>query len=129
MTTTAHPSDQMVRAALDEILDPCSVAAGRPLGLVEMGLVQDLRIDQDGTVSILLRMTFPGCMMMPNLAGAAEERTARIPGVSTVEVDIDTAMTWTPAAMVPRTSSSPAPSARVDLSLGPIGGSLKEAVT
>jgi metal-sulfur cluster biosynthetic enzyme len=87
------------RAALDEIYDPCSVAAGRPLGLAEMGLVQSVDVAADGEVSIVLRTTFPGCTMIPMLAGAVEERIRALPNVTDVAVSIDPRFTWTPAAI------------------------------
>ncbi len=91
--------EQAVLEALEEVHDPCSVAAGRPLGMIGMGLLTNLEIGQEGEVSASLRMTFPGCMMMPTIAAAVEDRLNLIPGIGKVTVLVDTAMTWTPNDM------------------------------
>lgn len=110
MTHQAEPNEiaEAARSALDEIYDPCSVAAGKPLGLDEMGLVQELRVTETGDVHVVLRTTFPGCTMIPMLAGAVEERVSDLPGVEEVTVSIDPSFTWTPAA-ISRRSSDPQP--------------------
>lgn len=114
-----------VEDALNQVYDPCSVAAGHPLGLIDMGLVTNIAVT-DGNVGITLRVTFAGCMMMPNLAGAAEDVVAALPGVNHVDVDVDMNMTWTPADMKPRPTPIPDPVFRGTPKLGPIGGSMKE---
>lgn len=50
-----------VRDSLATIFDPCSIAAGRPVDIVSMGLVDNVRIDH-GSVEITLRLTEPSCM-------------------------------------------------------------------
>lgn len=115
-------SRERVERALNLVHDPCSVAAGHPLGLVDMGLVT--RIVTDGSrVEVTLRATFAGCMMMPHLTQAAECAIGAIPGVEDVEIDIDMAMTWTPADMMPRPQPLPGSRSQAALTLEPIGGS------
>ena len=125
----APPNSTQLRSAVEEALnrvyDPCSVAAGHPLGLIDMGLVTNIAIF-NGSVSITLRVTFAGCMMMPTLAGAAEDMVAALPGVNHVEIDIDLNMTWKPTDMKPRPTPIPDPVFRGTQELGPIGGSMKE---
>ena len=98
---------QAVLEALEEVYDPCSVAAGRPLGMIGMGLLTNLEIGQEGEVSASLRMTSPGCMMMPAIAAAVEDRLHLIPGIGKVTVLVDTAMTWTPNDMNPKIALRP----------------------
>ena len=49
---------EAVRTALDEVIDPCSAAHGRPLSVWEMGLVRDLAVE-DGVVTMQLYLTSP----------------------------------------------------------------------
>ena len=87
-----------------------------------MGLVT--RIATDGPrVEVTLRATFAGCMMMPHLTQAAESAIGAISGVEDVVVDVDMAMTWTPADMKPRPQTLPRSRSQDALTLEPIGGS------
>jgi metal-sulfur cluster biosynthetic enzyme len=53
-----------VEGLLNEIIDPCSGATGVPIGLVDMGIVRRIDI-QDGEVTISLLPTFGGCLFVP----------------------------------------------------------------
>ena len=46
---------------IDAIVDPCSKAFGRPAGLVGMGMIDRLDID-DGVVVVTVLPTFPDCL-------------------------------------------------------------------
>lgn len=88
---------QRVLECLDAIVDPCSVAAGAPAGLVSMGLVGDLVIDvrPDGThVAVKLFVTEPTCMMGAIFEATAMRELANLPGVSGVTVTIDRTKLW-----------------------------------
>lgn len=86
---------QQARELLETVMDPCSVAAGRPVSIVAMGLVTDITT-QGSNITLTLRTTFPGCTMAPKFAEAAEEQLCTLPGVETVEVVIDPTFTWSP---------------------------------
>ncbi len=88
-----------IRRALDTIGDPCSVANGTPMGLQEMGLVEDIRLDDDGNVAIRLRLTSPTCMMIGYFDVEAKRRVQQIAGVRSVEVTADRGLDWTPDLM------------------------------
>ena len=91
-------TDADVRAALAGVYDPCSVAAGRPLSLVDMGLLLDWRLAA-GTLSVRFAVTFAGCTMAPHFLRAAEAELAKLPGVERVRVSVDTGFAWTPELM------------------------------
>lgn len=93
--------DGAVRALLNTIYDPCSVAAGRPLGLVDMGLVLGWTLDT-GTLRLTFCTTSGECMMAPHFTEAARERLASLPGVARVEIAIDHDFVWTPDRMASR---------------------------
>ncbi len=84
-----------VRVALADVYDPCSVAAGRPLSLVDMGLFLDARLDA-GTLHVRFAVTFAGCTMAPHFLRAAETELARLPGVERVAAVVDTTHVWSP---------------------------------
>lgn len=86
-------------AALDEIKDPCSLAAGTPLGLAEMGLVKDVAIGPDGEVAIHLRLTSPFCHMIGFFKVEAIRLVGALPGVSSVELRADNGLDWSPSDM------------------------------
>lgn len=94
--------DAAVRAALAGVYDPCSVAAGRPLSLVDMGLLLDARLD-DKTLSIRFAVTFAGCTMAPHFLRAAEAELMKLPGVDRVLASVDTTHVWSPPELPPVT--------------------------
>ena len=90
--------DAAVRAALAAVHDPCSVAAGRPLSLVDMGLLLDARLDA-GTLRVSFAVTFAGCTMAPHFLRAAEAELAKLPQVTRVVATVDPDFRWTPERM------------------------------
>lgn len=88
-----------IRAVLGRIHDPCSVAAGRPVSVLDMGLVRGWTLDAEGTLTVTFCVTFAGCTMAPHFAQAAERDLARLPGVARVATVIDTDFVWTPELM------------------------------
>jgi metal-sulfur cluster biosynthetic enzyme len=91
--------DDQIRAVLAQIYDPCSIAAGRPISLIDMGLVRGWTLE-NGTLSIIFCVTFAGCTMAPHFAQAAANDLANIPGINRVETHIDTDFVWTPDRMI-----------------------------
>lgn len=95
-------SEEAVRAALDTVIDPCSAAAGQPVGLDEMGMVSRVEV-RDGkmgaAVRIELLMTHPFCMMAAVLLNEAKARISALPGVDSVEVALNGEAVWTPDRM------------------------------
>jgi metal-sulfur cluster biosynthetic enzyme len=92
-------SVQEIRAQLNEIGDPCSVAQGVPMGLDDMGLVRDVAIDDDGNVAIDLRLTSPSCHIVGYFGEEAKRRVLALPGVRSVSVEVDLGLDWTPQMM------------------------------
>lgn len=92
---------ERITAALDEIKDPCSLAAGTPLGLAEMGLVKEIRIGVDGAVAVDLRLTSPFCHMIGFFKTEAIARIGRLPGVVSVTLNADNGLDWSPRDISP----------------------------
>jgi metal-sulfur cluster biosynthetic enzyme len=92
------PGVERVRRELDGIVDPCSAARGTDSSVVELGLVKDVEI-ADGTVSVEMRVTSPGCMMVPYFHREIDERVGSLDGVTAVELTTDAGMEWHPDMM------------------------------
>jgi len=86
-------------SALEEVIDPCSVTAGAPLSVVDMGLVSRLVVGEDGSVTLDMRATSAMCTMIASIMKDAEQRLARVEGVTTAEVTLRGGEIWTEADM------------------------------
>jgi metal-sulfur cluster biosynthetic enzyme len=102
--TSRPPTETEIRAALDEIVDPCSTAAGAPAGLDEMGLVRDIEIGegkQGAHLRVTIGLTQPLCLMGIPFMKSARQRLEAMPGVSEVDVSLASGIDWTPARLAP----------------------------
>ena len=101
-TTVPHAElrERLLRR-LDEVKDPCSVTAGNPMGLAEMGLVRSVDISDAGRVTVVLRLTSPFCEMIGFFTSQVTEKTADLDGVRTVTVQTDSGFDWSPDDMAP----------------------------
>jgi metal-sulfur cluster biosynthetic enzyme len=89
-----------VRDALARIVDPCSIATGVPLTLFEMGMVEDIAID-DGRVTVTLVLTSPVCWQAGNIIQAVETSVGGVPGVASVACTVNHSAEWLPEQMEP----------------------------
>ena len=94
---TERPLDSL-RDALRRVVDPCSIATGVPVDLIDMGLVKDLRLD-DGTAYVELMVTSPLCTQIGLIAERVREVLAEVDGVGSVEVTVDARAEWWPGMM------------------------------
>ncbi|MBL0923793.1 MAG: DUF59 domain-containing protein [Sphingomonadaceae bacterium] len=94
----ADVMDEQIRDILACIYDPCSIAAGRPVSVLDMGLVRRWELHHR-TLSITFCVTFAGCTMAPHFTEAAARDLTQIDGIDRVETHIDTDFAWTPELM------------------------------
>jgi len=100
--TTVTP--ELIRAALNDVQDPCSVVAGAPGGLDEFGLVRAVEVipgPGGAHVRVTVGVTEQTCLMAPIFVRDARERLARVPGVASVDVTLDPTLVWTEADLSP----------------------------
>jgi metal-sulfur cluster biosynthetic enzyme len=93
-----------IEEQLNEIVDPCSAAAGAPAGLVDMGLIRSLDVadGEDGAeVKVVVRVTHPGCMMAPVFLAQVQGLVQELPEVATIDASLDTGFDWTERDMSP----------------------------
>lgn len=98
-------TEDRVREVLNGIVDPCSITAGVPAGMDDMGLISDIQVRDDGAggrrISVTFGLTDPTCMLLGSFANEARERLAGLPGVTGVDVALDHDMEWTPDMLAP----------------------------
>jgi len=94
MTTDAALRAE-VEQSIGQVMDPCSLAMGRPLDLVAMGLVE--RIDVvAGRVTVRLILTDPNCFLQTEIVRAVDEAVREVPGVAACDVSLSGEVLWTP---------------------------------
>lgn len=96
--TTANTFDPELEEALRSIVDPCSIATGVPISLIDMGLI--LEAERTGsTARVVLQLTSPICMQIGIMEAKIREKFSAIDGVEHVQVHIDHAAEWMPSMM------------------------------
>nr|PZM97484.1 MAG: sodium:proton antiporter [Thermocrispum agreste] len=84
MTSTQLPSDDDVRRALSGVKDP---EIGKPI--TDLGMVKDVRVGSDGTVTVGIYLTVAGCPMKDRLTVDTTEAVRKLGGVRDVRVELD----------------------------------------
>lgn len=95
----AHASDEAlerIREALRQVIDP-------ELGynIVDLGLVYEVAIKDDGAVRVVMTTTTRGCPATNYLKEGAGESVSALPGVESVDVTLTYDPRWTPEMMSP----------------------------
>src|SRR3954447_3281780 len=80
--TARPPTDDEVRGALRGVIDP-------ELGsdIVDLGMVRDATIADDGVVTVTLALTTAGCPLRAQLQRDVRARVGSLPGVDRVELE------------------------------------------
>ncbi len=99
---TPTTMDEQIAAVLDAVLDPCSVAAGAPLSLMDMGLVRGWEVGDLGDLTVRLRVTSPLCTMAGHFIEDAQQRLSALAQLRSVEVVVDPALDWSPDRISPK---------------------------
>jgi metal-sulfur cluster biosynthetic enzyme len=90
-------SEDAVRKVLRQVKDP-----ELNLSIVDLGLVYDVAVDEDGDVDIKMSLTSPGCPSGPEIVGDAQRVVKLLDGVRNVDVEIVWEPYWTPERIDPR---------------------------
>src|SRR5580658_8661748 len=80
----APPSPQQVTQALDGVQDP---EIHRPI--TELGMVKNIDIAADGAVLVEVWLTVSGCPLRDTIIREVTAAVTKVPGVSSVQVDLD----------------------------------------
>jgi metal-sulfur cluster biosynthetic enzyme len=93
--------DAEVREVLNGIFDPCSMAMAEPIGISDMGLVEEVRTD-GGRVAVVLVPTSPHCMFIGLFEEEVEKRVSALSWVESVTVELEEGtIIWDEARMTP----------------------------
>src|SRR5882724_994849 len=82
-----RPTPEEVWRMLEAVIDPELHS-----GIVELGMVRDVAVDEDGLVSVEIALTIASCPLRGQIEGDVESRLRSLPGVTGVEIRT-TAMT------------------------------------
>jgi metal-sulfur cluster biosynthetic enzyme len=88
------PTKEEVTEALTNVIDP-------ELGLdfVELGLVYDVEIEDEGEVFVTFTLTSPGCPIGPQVSEQMKEYVSEVEGVTKVHPKMVFDPPWTPDLM------------------------------
>ncbi len=99
MPADAPLDEASIVEALGDVHDPC--CAERGLSVVDMGLVEGVRID--GThVQVDLVLTTGWCPFVASLSATIPDRLRELPGVEDVEVNVLWDPVWTSDRLSPK---------------------------
>ncbi len=82
---------EQVLEILHDVYDP-----EIPLNIVDLGLIYDLQVSNEGEVFILMTLTAPGCPVGDLIAQEIQDRVLALPGVKDVRVELTFDPLWTP---------------------------------
>ena len=91
-STTIKPEDVMEK--LMPVQDP-----ELRMGIVDLGLVYDVKIDEDNVVDVIFTLTTPACPLGPLLIAQIQDAVMEIEGVRDVNVEITFTPPWDPRTM------------------------------
>jgi metal-sulfur cluster biosynthetic enzyme len=69
------------------------------MSIVDLGLVYDVKIDEDNVVDITLTLTTPACPLGPLIIAQSQDAVMELEGVRDVNVDITFTPPWDPRTM------------------------------
>jgi metal-sulfur cluster biosynthetic enzyme len=93
-TTAKRPSVEELREVLHGVEDP-----ELRMSILELGLVYDVDIDEQGMVTVDMTLTSPACPVGPMLQGMIYHKLSEMEGVEDVEVNLVWNPPWDPKTM------------------------------
>ena len=89
-----HATEEAVREALKHVVDP-----EMGVNIVDLGLVYDVEISEEGAISIEYTLTTMGCPIGPLIEHQMQSFLENVPGVTSVEAEMVLRPPWTPEMM------------------------------
>jgi metal-sulfur cluster biosynthetic enzyme len=87
-------TEEAVREALTHVVDP-----ELGINIVDLGLVYDVEISEEGAISIEYTLTTMGCPIGPLIEHQMQSFLENVPGVTSVEAEMVLRPPWTPEMM------------------------------
>jgi FeS assembly SUF system protein len=63
-----------------------------PVDIFELGLIYEIRIDEEANATILMTLTSPACPVAGSLPGEVQSKVNDVPGIKSVKVEL----VWNP---------------------------------
>lgn len=82
---------ERIIAVLSGIYDP-----EIPVDIYRLGLIYEIRIDDDGNVKIVMTVTAPNCPVADYLPNYVKEKISAIMGVKSCEIEMTFEPAWSP---------------------------------
>lgn len=79
-----------IEDALRQVHDP-----EIPVNIVELGLIYEIKIEEDGKVEIIMTLTAPACPVAGDIIFDAQSRVEAIDGVKDVHIQLTFDPPWT----------------------------------
>jgi len=93
-TCLFHPQpgtlETQIITALRSVYDP-----EIPVNIYDLGLIYDIRIDEDKHVHIDMTLTAPGCPVAGTFPGTVAEKVREVPEITDVSVELVWEPAWT----------------------------------
>jgi len=87
-------TEESIWQALQNVLDP---EIG--LSVVDMGLIYEVKVKDEGKVYVKMTLTVPGCPMHALITQNVKNEVERLEGVKEAEVELTFDPPWTPERM------------------------------
>lgn len=94
MTVKGLLSEELIRERLRDVFDP-----EIHISIVELGLVYDVDLSDDGEVGVTYTLTSPGCPLGPVIDGQIQDVLVDLPGVKKVNTKLTFSPPWDPRTM------------------------------
>jgi metal-sulfur cluster biosynthetic enzyme len=91
----AAAAEAAVREALGKVVDPCSRFIGSNLSFAELGMIDDVKIADDGSVDISLLLDDPTCLYIVEIEREIRLAALSVPGVTAAAVSVRWDEIWT----------------------------------
>jgi metal-sulfur cluster biosynthetic enzyme len=91
---------EAIRRALRQVKDP-----EINLSVIDLGLIYDVELSDDGEVDIKMTLTSPGCPSGPEMLGDVDRVVRALDGVTDVNVELVWEPYWTPERIDPKVRS------------------------
>lgn len=70
-----------------------------PVNIYELGLIYEIRINEDRDVHVMMTLTSPSCPVAETLPPDVEQKIAGVPGVNSAKVEITFDPPWNQSMM------------------------------
>lgn len=82
-----------INDALNRVIDPCSIGREVPAGLIDMGMVKSVTVE-DAHAQITVRLTSPGCQLQTWFDERITTEVTQLPEIRHVDIAWSTVFDW-----------------------------------